>query len=100
MKKLTRILSFVLSTALLLGFMPGRASAAAEVKTILQTTHHDGGFQIGTYGDVAAVWENVYYNPATGDMVEDLDDIERLESHAAQYTVSDIVESETNARLS
>lgn len=100
MKKLTRILLFVLSTALLLGFMPGRASAAAEVKTILQITHHDGGFQIGTYGDVAAVWENVYYNPATGDMVDDLDDIEKLDSHAAQYTVSNTVESETNTRLS
>lgn len=82
MKELTRILSFVLSTALLLGFMPGRASAAAEVKTILQTSHHDGGFQIGTYGDVAAVWENVYYNPATGEMVDDLDDVETVDTHS------------------
>ena len=76
MKKHTRILSLVLSAAMLLGAMPGWASAAAEVKTVLPNTHHDGGFQIGTYGDVAAVWENVYYNPATGDMVKDLDDID------------------------
>lgn len=87
MKK--RILSLVLSAAMLLGAMPGWASAAAEVKTVLPNTHHDGGFRIGTYGDVAAVWENVYYNPATGDMVENLDDIEELYPHNARYHVVD-----------
>lgn len=89
MKKNKRILSFVLSAVLLLNAMPGWASAATEVKTVLPNTRHDGGFQIGTYGDVAAVWENVYYNPATGDMVEDLDDIEELYPHVARYNVDD-----------
>lgn len=75
MKKLTRMFAWILSLALVFGLAPAagpQAAAAATFRTVYGRSTLKGGFQIGTYADVAAVWEDAYYNPVTGEMLDEL----------------------------
>ncbi len=68
MKGLKRILSLLLALAFSICILPEItwAEAAETAYRILTEPDFRGGFQTETYEDVAAVWEYVYYDTATG----------------------------------
>ena len=70
-KKLTKGVSMFLVCLLVFSMLPGQlvasaVEAAEGAYTLLCEPKISGGFEDETYGNVAAVWEKIYYDPVSG----------------------------------
>lgn len=74
MKKVKKHIALFLAFLMALSLLPGSvlAEAAEETYTLLCEPNIAGGFKAKTYENVAAVWEDVYYDPISGQILENI----------------------------
>lgn len=70
MKNCSKRISTALMALLLSTVMPGMARAGAAdggYQILIEPDYQNAGIMEETYGDVASMWENVYFDPLTGE---------------------------------
>ena len=92
-KKVTKFMSILLVFLLVFSILPGQliASAAeAAYEVLTEPIDNLEGVSENTFGDVAVVWEKIYYDPISGKVVGENYPGARHPYYLAQYTSSGV----------